>query len=84
MFWECSCVFLKETIFAFEKNLYFCVYFGIGRNFIFNFLEELCKTVCLNFETLWINHLKWPPKFAIYPIKFENEKEVQVLENKVN
>ena len=52
MFLECSCVFLKETIFAFEKKLYFCVYFGIGRNFIFNFLEELCKTVFSHFETL--------------------------------
>lgn len=38
-------------------------------------MEELCKTVCSDFETLWINHLKWPAKFTIYPIKFKNKRE---------
>lgn len=62
------------------------VYFGIGRNFIFNFMEESCKTVCSDFETLWINHLKRPTIFAIYPFNFKNErkKEAKELENKVN
>lgn len=76
--------FYKEPIFAFKKKLHFYVYFGTGRHFIFNFLEELCKTVCSDFETLWINQWKWPTKFAIYPVKFENEKEAKELGNKVS
>lgn len=74
-FWKCSRIFLKALILHFKRSFVSNVYFGIGRNFIFNFMEELCKTVCSDFETLWINHLKWPTKFTIYPINFKKWKE---------
>lgn len=45
-------MFLKVVLSAFKKQLCFCVYFGIGRHFIFNSLEELYKTVCSDFEAL--------------------------------
>lgn len=42
----------------------------------------MSKTVCSDFENLWISPLKWPTKFAIYPIKLKNEWEkAKELEN---
>lgn len=43
----------KSSHFCIQKEaLCLNVYFGIGRNFIFNFSEELCKTVCSDVKTL--------------------------------
>lgn len=44
-------LFLKIAMPAFKK-FYFHVYFGTGRNIVFNFFGSLYKTSCLDFESL--------------------------------